>query len=110
MKTTDSLRRRRLFFLMPKEPAWWVWLITAVMLALGLAGQPVGFLLAIGISVVQAGVFWLKTRWLMAIPVQIRLGYSALLLLCLVPMLHWLFWLPAVGTVGLLVFGYCLMA
>ena len=30
---------------MPKEPTWWVWLITALLLAIGLAGWP-GFFLA----------------------------------------------------------------
>lgn len=95
--------------LMPKEPTWWVWLVTMLLLACGLAGQPAGFVGAITLSVAQSGWFVWQHRRLRPYPVQIRVAYTGLLLLCLTPLLRWLYWLPTVGTVALLLFGYCLM-
>lgn len=42
--------------------------------------------------------------------VRIRAAYTALLLVCLLPFMRWLDWLPIVGTLSLIVFGYCLIA
>jgi hypothetical protein len=95
--------------LMPKEPTWWVWLVTVLLLASGLAGQPAGFVGAITLSAAQSGWFVWQHRGLRPYPVQIRVAYTGLLLLCLTPLLRWLYWLPTVGTVALLLFGYCLM-
>jgi hypothetical protein len=96
--------------LMPKEPTWWVWLVTALLLACGLAWHPAGFVAAIALSAAQSAWFAWKLRDLWAYPVQIRVAYTGLLLLCLTPLLRWLYWLPTVGTAALLLFGYCLMA
>jgi hypothetical protein len=95
---------------MPAEPTWWAWLVTVVLLALGLAGLTVGFIAAIVLSLAQTIFFWRTHRTLRAMSVQIRLAYAALLLVCLLPFMRWLYWLPALGTTALLVFGYCLMA
>jgi hypothetical protein len=96
--------------LMPKEPTWWVWLVTATLLVFGLAGWPAGFVAAIALSATQSAWFGWKHRGPRPYPVQIRVAYTGLLVLGLVPGLRWLYWLPAVGTVALLLFGYCLMA
>jgi hypothetical protein len=96
--------------LMPKEPTWWVWLVTVLLLAIGLAGHTAGFLAAIALSAAQSGWFLRKHRGLKPYPVQIRVAYTGLLLLCLAPLPRWLYWLPTAGTVALLLFGYCLMA
>jgi hypothetical protein len=32
------------------------------------------------------------------------------MLICYLPPIRWLYWLPAVGTLALVVFGYCLLA
>jgi hypothetical protein len=96
--------------LMPREPTWWVWLVTAALLGIGLAGYPKGFLAAIGLTIAQTVFFILSERSLRSSPVQTRLAYTALLLICFVPGLRWLYWLPAVGTLALVVCGYCLMA
>jgi hypothetical protein len=95
---------------MPKEPTWWVWLVTVVLLALGLAGLTAGFIAAIALTFLQVLFFWKQLGRVSAIGVQIRLGYILLLLVCFTPSLRWLYWLPTVGTAALLVFGYCLMA
>ena len=93
------------------EPSWWVWLVTALLLAVGLAGEPAGFAAAIGVSLLQTGYHFVRAQqsW-KPFPVQIRVGYTALLVAGLLPFLHWLNWLPAVGTTAFLLFGYCPMA
>jgi hypothetical protein len=96
--------------LMPQKPTWWVWLATIALLAIGLAGFPTGFIAAIALSFAQAWFFWRKAGDVRAISVQIRLSYALLLTVCFIPQMRWLYWLPAVGTSALLVFGYCLMA
>jgi hypothetical protein len=98
------------FALMPKEPTWWVWLVTVALLATGLAGIPAGIIAAITLSLVQTVFFWRKTWDVRAMSVQLRLAYTMLLFVCFTPPLRWLYWLPTVGTSALLVFGYCLMA
>jgi hypothetical protein len=97
-------------FLMPREPAWWIWLITASLLAAGLAGQSWGFVTAIGLSIAQTLFFLGRERSLKSSPVQTRLAYSVLLVVCFAPDMRWLYWLPTVGTFALVICGYCLMA
>jgi bacteriorhodopsin len=96
--------------LMPKEPTWWVWLVTTALLATGLVGHRSGFSAAIALSLAQTIFFWQRHRSLQPIGVQIRLTYTLMLAACLAPQLRWLYWLPTVGTSALLVFGYCLLA
>jgi hypothetical protein len=96
--------------LMPKEPTWWIWLATVALLALGLAGYALGFIAAIAVSVAQAVWFLAKHGSMKPYPVQIRVAYAACLLAYLIPGFNWLFWAPTLGTVALLLFGYCLMA
>jgi hypothetical protein len=45
-----------------------------------------------------------------AFPVQLRVAYTLLLIICLFPPMRWIYWVPAVGTFTLVIFGYCLMA
>jgi len=95
---------------MPREPTWWIWLVTACALGVGVAGYPMAFVAAIGLAVAQTLYFLLRERSLRASAVQTRLAYTALLILCFVPGLRWLYWLPTIGTLALVVCGYCLMA
>jgi hypothetical protein len=55
-------------------------------------------------------LFLARERAFKAFPVQLRLAYTLLLTICLLPPMRWLYWLPAVGTSALFIFGYCLMA
>lgn len=96
--------------LMPKEPTWWIWLATVLSLGLGLAGFASGFVGACALSVAQAAWFLVKHRSLKPYPVQIRVAYAACLIAYLVPGFNWMFWIPVIGTMALLLFGYCLMA
>ena len=95
---------------MPKEFSWWIWLATAGALLAGLVIAPTFLLVAVAISVIQSVIFLRLHRSLTPYPVQIRLAYTALLLLCLLPGLRWLYWLPTIGTFALVCFGYCLLA
>ena len=96
--------------LMPQEPTWWAWLVTIALLAAGLAGFPAGFVGAIVLLFAQTLFLWRKSRDIRAINVQIRLSYGLLLALSYVPPLRWFYWLIAIGTGALLVFGYCFVA
>jgi type II secretory pathway pseudopilin PulG len=96
--------------IMPKEITWWAWTLTAVLLAVGLVGFAAGFIAATALSVIQTVVFLFKTRSFRDFTLQIRLAYSLLLIVCAIPVMRWLYWLPAVGTSALILFGYCLTA
>jgi hypothetical protein len=50
-----------------------------------------------------------RDRDLRALSVQLRAAYLLLLVICQLPGMHWLYWLPAVGTLALTVVGYCLV-
>lgn len=95
---------------MPRHVSWWIWTITAILLAVGLAGYPAAFVGAIVLSVVQTVVLIAKERSLAPISVQIRVTYTLLLIVCYLPHMRWLYWLPMVGTFALILFGYCLTA
>jgi hypothetical protein len=105
MKISFSQR----LFLMPRNLSWWVWAITALCLPAGLMGFSSGYY-AIVISAIQTVAFAFREGSLFAFPVQIRLAYTGLLILCQAPSLGWLCWVPTVGTFALVFFGYCLMA
>ena len=65
--------------LMPKEPTWWVWLITVLLLAVGLAGYPAFILAAIALSTMHSAFFLWRERSWAPYPVQIRVAYTACL-------------------------------
>lgn len=93
-----------------KRIAWWYWLVTACLLSVGVAGHDVGFLLAMGLTVVQLVHFLFRERRVDAFPVQVRIAYLALLLVAWPEPMRPLYWLPTVGTWAQVLFGYCLMA
>jgi hypothetical protein len=101
---------RRWLFIMPQDWTWWVWLITAYLLLIGLMGMPEAFLAALLLSIAQSGLFFARERAFKAFPVQLRLAYTLLLIICFFPPIRCLYWLPAIGTFALVIFGYCLMA
>lgn len=99
-----------MFMIDLKELGWWYWLVTACFLTAGVAGYPVGFLLAIGFTVFQLIHFTIRERGTTAFPVQVRFWYLMLLLVALPQPMQLLYWLPTVGTWARLIFGYCTMA
>jgi len=93
-----------------RDLGWRYWLATVCLLTAGLAGQPLAFVLAVGLTLVHLAHFLLRERSLRSFPVQVRLGYLVLLLLALPEPLQWIFWIPTVGTWAQVLFGYCTMA
>ena len=102
--------RRRLMAMMIlyKDMGWRLWAVTAVLLAVGLAGRPEAFYAAVALSAVQVVLFRMREGRFAAFPVQVRIAYTALLLLAL--WVRWLFWIPAIGTTAQVLFGYCALA
>jgi hypothetical protein len=100
----------RVTFFLVDDWTWWAWLAIVVLLTIGLSGPTDAFLVAWGISLAQTTGIFFRERELQAFPVQLRLAYTILLSICLLPGMHWLFWLPTLGTWALVIFGYCLLA
>lgn len=93
-----------------KDMGWWYWLVTAVLLSAGVAGEPTAFLLAIGLTVVQLIHYLLREKSIRSFPVQVRFFYLLLLIIALPEPLRWIFWIPTIGTWAQIIFGYCTMA
>jgi hypothetical protein len=93
-----------------KRISWWYWLVTAVLLTAGMAGYPVFFLYAIGVTIVQLIHFVIREQSITAFPVQVRFFYGLLLLVSFPDPMQWLYWIPLIGTWAQLIFGYCTMA
>src|SRR3954447_20911803 len=101
---------RRIFYINPGDWTWWAWTITAILLFVGLGGQTWGFVGAMALTVVQGMVLLVRDRSVAAFSVQLRVAYLVVLLISYLPVMRWLYWLPAVGTLALVIFGYCLLA
>jgi hypothetical protein len=100
----------RHWYILYDDWTWWAWTVTAILLTIGLLGQPVAFIAAMAVTVVQGIVMMVRERSASAFSVQLRVAYLILLIICFVPQMRWLYWLPALGTFALVTFGYCLLA
>lgn len=96
--------------LMYREISWWYWSVTTILLFSGLAGQPEGYWLAIALSALQIVHFRLRDHSFAAFPVQVRVAYTAMLVVFLWGPLNVLYWIPAIGTLAQVLFGYCTLA
>jgi hypothetical protein len=94
--------------LLYREVSWRLWLATAVLLTVGLAGRSEAFWLAAALSAVQIVAFRMREGRFTAFPVQVRIAYTALLLV--LPFMRWLFWIPAIGAWAQVLLGYCALA
>jgi hypothetical protein len=99
-----------MFMIDYKHISWWYWLVIACLLTTGVAGLTIGFILAIGVSVLQLRHFILREHSISAFPVQVRFWYLILLLVALPAPLQIIYWAPLLGTWVQLIFGYCAMA
>jgi len=99
---------RRLFYINPADWTWWAWTITTVLLIMGLSGFGPAFIAAMAVTAGQGILLLVRDRSPAAISVQIRAAY--LLLMSYPSPMHWFYWLLTVGTIALIVFGYCTMA
>ncbi len=98
------------FYLLLGDWTWWAWMVTAILLTIGLLGQSIAFVGAMTVTVIQGIVMLIREKSVSAFAVQLRIGYIVLLGICFVPSMRWLYWLPTVGTFALVIVGYCLMA
>lgn len=89
---------------------WWYWLATAVGLGLGVAGWNPGYGIAIGVTLLHSLHYLHRGHAPGSMPLQVRTGYFALLILGLWPPLAFLYWMLLGGTLMLLAFDYCAMA
>lgn len=90
--------------------SWWYWLVSAILLTVGVSGWPPAFPFAIGLTLFLLIHFAIEKRSLVAFPIQVRAGYLLLLLIALPEPLQWIYWIPTIGTWAQILFGYCLMA
>ena len=102
--------RNRHFYVLLDDWTWWVWTLTALLLTMGLLGHPMAFMVAMVVTLVQGLVLVVREKSVFAFAVQLRIAYLVLLILCFVPSMRWLYWLPTIGTFALVIFGYCLLA
>ncbi len=103
-------RHVRRSYLLLNDWTWWAWMLTAILLTIGLLGQSIALVGAMTVTVIQGIVMLIREKSVSAFAVQLRIAYVVLLGICFVPSMRWLFWLPTVGTFALVTVGYCLMA
>jgi hypothetical protein len=99
-----------MFMIDYKQVNWWYWFATACVLTIGVAGYKTGFVLAVGVSVIQLVHFLVRERSLMAFTVQVRIVVLIYMLAALLDPTQILFWVAVAGTWARSIFGYCLMA
>lgn len=99
-----------MFMINYKELSWWYWFVTACLLTAGVAGYETGFILAIGLTVIQLIHFTIIERSVAAFPIQVRFWYLILLAVALPEPLQVIYWLAVAGTWAIPLFGYCTMA
>ena len=107
---TTYLRTNKMFMLDIKDHGWWYWLASTTCLWLSVSIVPEAYEWALLIGVLQLLHYWIDEGSLTRFPVQIRMGYLSFLLLAMPEALHWLLWVPAIGTLARVMFGYCIMA
>ncbi len=93
-----------------QEMSWWYWLATGLLLAGALAGCPLGFAPAIGLTVVQTLHYLAREGSVKAFPVQVRIGYLLWMLAGLWGPLGFFHWIQLAGTAASVLVDYCPMA
>lgn len=99
-----------MFMIEYKDIGWWYWLLTAILLTVGVFGNTIGYTLAIVLTLFQLIYYIFRKKSIKAFPVQVRFWYLILLLLAFPGIMQWLFWIPCIGTWSQIIFGYCAMA
>lgn len=88
---------------------WWYWLVLGGLLGTGLLGWPAGIFLAMLLSAVQIVHVQRLTRDHTAFPLQVRIGYLAMLIAGLWGPLQWIHWMLLAGITVRALFDYCLL-
>jgi hypothetical protein len=92
------------------DARWGFWLATAAALTASVLGWPPGLRAAIVLTALQVVHFARRRSGRDTLPLQVRLLFLAVLLLCLWPPLAFLQVAPLVGAWANILFGYCLAA
>ena len=98
-----------MFMIEYKDIGWWYWAITAPLLTYGQI-DPMGFMLAIGLTIFQLIHYIIREKGITAFPVQVRFWYLSLLIVSYPEPMQLLYWVPTIGTWAQVIFGYCAMA
>lgn len=93
-----------------KDIGWWYWLVTAGLLMYGIVGNTIGYLIAIGLTIIQLIHYIIREKSITAFPVQVRYWYLLLIVIALPEPLQLIYWIPTIGTWVQVIFGYCAMA
>lgn len=92
----------------PKNPYWWLWVITLILILAAVVGWTPGYYAVIAVSAIQVIIFTIVERSFVAYPVQIRLVYFAITLLGLWPAVRLPFYiLILLATLLVSFFGRC---
>jgi len=90
--------------------SWWYWLVTTMLISLGLTGFLNGFFAAIGLTLIQTAHFAYWEKSIKAFPVQVRIAYLGLLLLGQWSPLYWIYIVQVIGGTAMITVGYCPLA
>jgi len=90
-----------------RDPSWLHWAVTIPLLAGHIAGVRGCLEVAITLCVIMAVGMWTRTRSVLAMPVQVRIAYGALLAFGTAPGMFWVYYVQLIGTTAMVLFGYC---
>ena len=93
-----------------KSVAWWYWVASTTTLWLTVLNVYPAFPITLAIAVAQLLHFLVRDRGRASMTVQIRTGYLMVLLMTVPDFMSWFLWVPAIGTLGRVLFIYCIMA
>lgn len=95
---------------MNERNIWSYWLVTNLCIAIGLLFWPPAMFLAMATTAAHSGHFLMRSPGLTSFPMQVRIGFLALLAIGQVPGFGWVHWVQLLGTSALLTTGYCPLA
>jgi len=93
-----------------RKLSWWIWLAIFASLSYGLAGCSAGIYTAIALTALLGVIGVVRSGSLFAFPVQVRVGYFAMLVAGLWEPLSILHWLLFVGLGISVAYDYCFLA
>ncbi|MEW6332378.1 MAG: hypothetical protein AB1560_13055 [Pseudomonadota bacterium] len=93
-----------------RHVSWWYWLATIPLLIAGLSGRNEAFYWAMVLTAMQWIHFGLRDLSLTSFPVQVRMGYLALLVLGQWGPAYFIYYIQLAGTSAMVLFGYCPLA
>ena len=92
---------------MANKLSWWTWLATVLFLMIGVFLNPVGFLLAIILTVINYVNYLIREGSVKAFPVQVRLGTLLFFCIAFIEPLRFIYWISIIGIWAQVLFGYC---